>query len=72
MGEVGEVTREDKEKLQAIEKEYAAQSYTVISTSPMRDLITVIISQQAHVQSLINNSITVTSISLHPLPTMSA
>jgi hypothetical protein len=34
----------------------------------MRDSITVILSRQAHAQSLINDGITVTSISPHPLP----
>jgi len=65
---VGEVTKEDKEKLQAVERECIARGYTVLSTFPMRDLITVILSQQGHAQSLINDGITVTSISPHPLP----
>jgi hypothetical protein len=71
IAEVGEVTREDKKKLQAVEKECAARGYTVISTFPMRDSITVILSRQAHTQSLINDGITVTSISPHPLPAYS-
>jgi hypothetical protein len=66
--EVSEVTREDKEKLQAVKKECAARGYTVISTFSMRDSITIILSRQAHAQSLINDGITVTSISPHPLP----
>jgi hypothetical protein len=45
IAEVGEVTREDKEKLQAIESECIAQGYSVLSTFPMRDSITVILSQ---------------------------
>jgi hypothetical protein len=60
--------REDKDKLQAVEKECQAQGYAVQSVFPMRDLVTVILTQQAHAQALINDNITIHSISPHPLP----
>jgi hypothetical protein len=68
IAEVGEVMREDKEKLQAVEKECQARGYTVQSVFPMRDSVTVILTLQAHAQALICDGITVPSISPHPLP----
>jgi hypothetical protein len=69
IAEVGEVTREDKDKLLAVEKECSARGYTVQSTFPMRDSVTVILTQQSHAQALINEGISIPSISPHPLPT---
>lgn len=68
ISEVGEVTRQDKDKLQANEKECQARGYTVQNIFPTRDSVTVILTQQAHAQTLINEGITVPSISPHPLP----
>src|ERR1700683_533284 len=68
IAEVGEVSKEDKEKLHAVEKECQARGFTVFSVFPMRDSITVILTQQAHVQALIDNGITIPSISPHTLP----
>lgn len=68
IAEVGEVTREDKEKFHAVEKECQARGYTVQSIFPMRDSVTVILTQQSHVQALINDGISIPSISPHPLP----
>src|ERR1700677_2070828 len=68
IAEVGEVTREDKDKLQAAEKECQARGYTVQSIFPMRDSVTVILTLQTHAQDLIRDGITIPSISPHPLP----
>jgi hypothetical protein len=62
------VSKEDKEKLHAVEKECQARGFTVLSVFPMRDSITVILTRQAHVQALIDNGITIPSISPHTLP----
>jgi hypothetical protein len=67
IAEAGEVTREDKDKLQAIEKECEAHGYTVQSIFPMRDLVMVILTLQVHTQDLIHDSITIPSILPHPL-----
>ena len=68
IAEVGEVTKDDKDKLHAVEKECQARGYTVLSVFPMRDFITVILTLQSHTQALIDNGITIPSISPHPLP----
>src|SRR5882762_2465217 len=63
IAEVGEVNREDKEKFQAVEKECQARGFTVQSIFPMRDSIAVILTLQAHALTLINDGITVPTIS---------
>jgi hypothetical protein len=68
IAEVGEVTKEDKDKLRAVEKECHARGYTVQSIFPMRDSVTVILTLQAHAQELIRDGITIPSISHNPLP----
>jgi hypothetical protein len=68
IAEVGEVGRDDKDKLQMVEKECQAWGYTVLSVFPMRDSVMVILSNQTHAQALINDGITITSIFPHPLP----
>jgi hypothetical protein len=68
IAEVGKVRKDDKDKLHAVEKECQARGYTVLSVFPMRDSITVILTLQSHMQALINNGITIPSISPHPLP----
>jgi hypothetical protein len=67
IAETGEVLKEDKAKLQAVEKECQSRGYTVQSVFPMRDSVTVILTQQAHAQALIENGITIPAISPHPL-----
>jgi hypothetical protein len=69
ISEVGKVTKESKDKLQAIEKECIARGYVVHSIFLMTNSVGVILSQLAHAEALINNGITIPSISAHPLPT---
>jgi hypothetical protein len=68
IAEVGDITREDKDRLQAVEKECQARGYKVQSIFPMRDSVTVILTLQEHAQPLIHDGITIPFISPHPLP----
>jgi flagellar capping protein FliD len=69
IAEMGEVTKESKDKLQAVEKECIARGYTVHSIFAMTNSVGVIFAQTAHASALINDGITIPSISPHPLPT---
>src|ERR1700683_5125709 len=71
IAEMGEVTKESRDKLQAVEKECIARGYTILSIFSMTNSVGVILAQTKHATELINEGITVPSISPHPLPTFS-
>src|ERR1700722_17582324 len=66
---MGKVSKEDKAKLQAVEKACESRGYMVQSVFPMRDSVTVILTWEEHAQALIENGITIPILSPHPLPT---